>query len=255
MDDKTVDKAEAIARLVDLHADGKITDEELETLRAEAAKPASNDSVALKLAVGLLALVGAIGLFVLLTNGDDSAEEESAPSTTVTEQPSTAPTSTLAVEEPVVVPTTEAAAQPVVIPTTEAAAQPSPDPARFAAVRLIIGGAMESLTWEQKRSAFVNASLESLRVGQEQMILTELVRTGASGSGDAQIVKCVIQKQNAETNIEDVLTKHAYFQENARMFGRVVSAVSARPLGEKQLRLMDEVYAPAKVRTLIRECS
>ena len=77
MDDKTVDKAEAIARLVDLHAEGKISDEELVSLRAEVASPAKKKLKVLPFAaIGLLAFVGAVSVFVLLSDDGDSAEQE-----------------------------------------------------------------------------------------------------------------------------------------------------------------------------------
>lgn len=234
MDDKTVDKAEAIARLVDLHAEGKITDEELETLRAEAAKPASNNSVALKLAVGLLALVSAIGLFVLLTNSEDSAEEESAPTTTVTEQPSTAPTSTLADEELVVVPTTETAAEPTV-PATEAVIK-LPD----------WSDSNQFGTFDEQRSFEVSNILRGDRAARWRRYQNEFEISFA-------VVKCVTQKQDAATNIEDVLMRRFYIE--PRGDGTFRLGQRTNPYSEIQLRLMDEVYAPAKVRTLIRECS
>ena len=226
---------------MDLHAEGKISDEELETLRAEAAKPASNDSVALKLAVGLLALVGAIGLFVLLTNGDDSAEEESAPSTTVAEQPSTALTSTLAAEEPVVVPTTETAAEPTV-PATEGVIK-LPD----------WSDSNQFGTFDEQRSRLVNTRLGQWWSSQMGQIRNELrvSNGGVAGSVDDPIVQCVIQKQNAATNIEDVLMRAIYLEPR----GDGTFRVKERPLGETQLRLMDAVKAPAEVRTLVRECS
>ena len=244
MDDKTVDKAEAIARLVDLHADGKITDEELETLRAEAAKPASNDSVALKLAVGLLALVGAIGLFVLLTNSDDSAEEESAPSTTVTEQPLTAPTSTLADEEPVVVPTTETAAQPTV-PTTETV------------IKLPVwsdstGNGSE--TWADKRSQLVTGALKRDQAWwMANLEANYNLRAGEFGTNP--IAQCVVQNIQAESNLEEALMSRYYIKELPREIYNGKFVLEERPLDETRRRLIDKVYAPSNVRALIQQCS
>ena len=242
MDDKTVDKAEAIARLVDLHAEGKITDEELETLRAEAAKPASNDSVALKLAVGLLALVSAIGLFVLLTNSDDSTEEESAPSTTVTEQPSTAPTSTLADEEPVVVPTTETAAQPTV-PTTEAVIK-LPDWSDST------GNGSE--TWADQRSSRVANELWQYQSRAPYSIRPMLNLPIVSAETNRNpIVHCVMQKQNDEMNVEDALMTKYYIRElySGKFY------LAERPLDDIRQRLWDQVHGPENTRALIQQCS
>ena len=75
MDDKTVDKAEAIARLVDLHAEGKISDEELETLRAEAAKPVKKKLKALPFAAVGVLVVAALVLAVIFRGGGSSTED------------------------------------------------------------------------------------------------------------------------------------------------------------------------------------
>jgi hypothetical protein len=115
MDDKTVDKAEAIARLVDLHADGKITDEELETLRAEAAKPAKKKLKALPFAAVGVLVVAALVLAVIFRGGGSSTEDsltEAEPAVT-TEEPAATTGEPAAGAETTTTPTTE-----LPIPTT-----------------------------------------------------------------------------------------------------------------------------------------